>query len=65
MLKGKLQSKLFYCNHLGVSDNDEHDTVSELEEKGIPCEPIRCDAYTDKPMTFFRDPDGLPIEIHE
>jgi len=25
MLKGKLQSELFYCNHLGVSENDERD----------------------------------------
>ena len=31
----------------------------------MPCEPVRLDAYTGKPMTFFRDPDGLPIEIHE
>ncbi len=28
MLKGILQNKLFYCNHLGVSDNDERDIVS-------------------------------------
>jgi glyoxylase I family protein len=41
------------------------DTVAELENAGIPCEPVRLDAYTGKPMTFFRDPDGLPIEIHE
>ena len=26
---------------------------------------MRRHAYTGKPMTFFRDPDGLPIEIHE
>ena len=41
------------------------DTAAELENAGIPCEPVRLDAYTGKPMTFFRDPDGLPIEIHE
>ena len=29
------------------------------------CEPIRVDEYTDKKMTFFFDPDGLPLEIHE
>lgn len=28
MLKGKLQSDLFYCNHLGVSENDEQDIMS-------------------------------------
>ena len=37
----------------------------ELEAKDIPCEPIRFDEYTHKKMTFFHDPDGLPIEIHE
>lgn len=28
-------------------------------------EKIRLDKYTQKRMTFFRDPDGLPIELHE
>ncbi|MBO7108281.1 MAG: VOC family protein, partial [Verrucomicrobia bacterium] len=27
--------------------------------------PIRVDEYTGKKMTFFADPDGLPLEIHE
>ena len=39
--------------------------VRELEAMGIPCEPIRKDTFTGESMTFFRDPDGLPIEIHE
>ena len=39
--------------------------VAELEEKGISCEPVRTDTFTGEKMTFFRDPDGLPIEIHE
>ena len=51
--------------HLAFKVESVADTMSELENKGIPCEPIRRDAYTDKPMTFFRDPNGLPIEIHE
>lgn len=29
------------------------------------CEPIRLDSYTQKKMTFFFDPDGLPLELHE
>ena len=37
--------------------------VAELESKGIPCEPVRTDTFTGEKMTFFRDPDGLPIEI--
>ena len=34
-------------------------------EVGIECEPIRVDDYTGKKMTFFHDPDGLPLELHE
>ena len=41
------------------------DTVRELNKKGIITEPIRVDAYTGKKMTFFSDPDNLPLEIHE
>ena len=37
----------------------------ELEARGVPCEPIRRDPYTGGRMTFFRDPDGLPLELHE
>jgi len=40
-------------------------TVKELAEAGIECEPIRVDDYTGKKMTFFQDPDGLPLELHE
>ena len=40
-------------------------TVKELAEVGIECEPIRMDDYTGKKMTFFHDPDGLPLELHE
>jgi len=38
---------------------------AELEQMGIGCEPIRLDSYTQKKMTFFFDPDGLPLELHE
>ena len=51
--------------HLAFCVHSVDDTVRELESKGIPCEPIRKDTYTNKPMTFFNDPDGLPLEIHE
>ena len=39
--------------------------VNELAEVGGECEPIRVDDYTGKKMTFFHDPDGLPLELHE
>ena len=37
----------------------------ELNAKGIATEPVRLDDYTGKKMTFFHDPDNLPLEIHE
>lgn len=39
--------------------------VAELREKGIETEPVRVDEFTGKRMTFFQDPDGLPLELHE
>lgn len=51
--------------HLAFRVEDVAATVAELAEKGIRCEPIRLDEFTGKPMTFFFDPDGLPLELHE
>lgn len=39
--------------------------IEELEAKGVEVEPVRIDEFTGKKMTFFRDPDGLPLELHE
>jgi glyoxylase I family protein len=44
---------------------DVEAAVAELAQMGIECEPIRLDSYTKKKMTFFFDPDGLPLELHE
>lgn len=51
--------------HLAFQVVSVEETVKELEKSGIVCEPIRIDEYTGKKMTFFADPDGLPLEIHE
>ena len=51
--------------HLAFFVESVEQTVKELAEVGIDCEPIRVDAYTGKKMTFFQDPDGLPLELHE
>lgn len=51
--------------HLAFRVDDVEATVAELEQMGIGCEPIRFDSYTQKKMTFFFDPDGLPLELHE
>ena len=41
------------------------EVVTELEGMGIACEPIRTDVFTHRKMTFFHDPDNLPLELHE
>ena len=46
----------------GISGIEEVDYANSL---GIETEPIREDTFTGKKMTFFHDPDGLPLEIHE
>lgn len=51
--------------HLAFAVSNIKETVKELNQLGIDCEPIRVDEFTGKPMTFFRDPDGLPLELHE
>ena len=51
--------------HLAFCVESVEQTVKELAEVGIKCEPIRVDDYTGKKMTFFHDPDGLPLELHE
>ncbi|MFB1052560.1 VOC family protein [Vibrio diabolicus] len=45
-------------------DNVEH--VKEyLEAREIEVEPIRIDEFTGKAFTFFKDPDGLPLEVYQ
>ena len=51
--------------HLAFRVEDVEAAARDLESLGIPCEPIRRDPYTGGRMTFFRDPDGLPLELHE
>ena len=51
--------------HLAFKVDDIEEAVKWLNEKGIETEPIRWDPYTQKRMTFFRDPDDLPLELHE
>jgi len=51
--------------HLAFAVESVEATVAELNALGIETEPIRIDEVTGKKMTFFFDPDGLPLEIHE
>ena len=51
--------------HLAFHVEDIEPVVAELDARGIETEPIRVDPFTGGRMTFFRDPDGLPLELHE
>ena len=51
--------------HLAFKVESVDEIVIKLNKLGIKTEPIRLDDFTNKKMTFFNDPDGLPIEIHE
>lgn len=51
--------------HLAFKVADIEEVVAKLSKKGIVCEPIRTDDFTGEKMTFFQDPDGLPLELHE
>ena len=51
--------------HLAFHVEDIETAVKWLNDKGIETEEIRWDPYTQKRMTFFRDPDDLPLELHE
>ena len=50
--------------HLAFKVADIEEAVAWLNAKGIETEPVRFDIYTQNRMTFFKDPDGLPLEIH-
>ena len=51
--------------HLALWTDDVEKTAAKLFEKGFAPEPIRRDTFTGEKMTFVKDPDGLPIELHE
>lgn len=51
--------------HLAFYVEDVDAVKQKLEDMGIFVEPIRFDDFTGKKMTFFFDPDGLPLELHE
>ena len=51
--------------HLAFRTENIEKSVADLKAVGIATEPIRMDEYTGKKMTFFHDPDGLPLELHE
>ena len=51
--------------HLAFRVKDVEKVRKELIDLGIKVEELRYDDYTGQKMTFFFDPDGLPLELHE
>ena len=51
--------------HLAFYVEDIEETVAWLNGMGIETDPIGWDAFTNNRYAFFRDPDGLPLELHE
>ena len=51
--------------HLAFHVEDIVPAVAWLNAMGIETEPIRVDPYNGGRFTFFKDPDGLPLELHE
>lgn len=51
--------------HLAFVVDDLDRAIAELEQHGVPVEPVRTDELTGKRFTFFADPDDLPLELYE
>lgn len=51
--------------HLAFHVEDIGPAVTWLNSLGIETEPIREDRVNGGRFTFFKDPDGLPLELHE
>ena len=59
------QPEALGLRHLAFQVENVEKTAAWLNSRGIETEPIRTDTINGGRMTFFRDPDGLPLELHE
>jgi glyoxylase I family protein len=51
--------------HLAFEVDNIEVEVQHLRGVQVEVEDIRIDPWTQKKFTFFKDPDGLPIELYE
>ncbi len=51
--------------HLAFAVENVEQKRAELLQKGIDCEEIRIDEFTNKKFFFIADPDDLPLEFYE
>ena len=51
--------------HLAFSVENIEEKRNEFTRKGLICEDIRIDEFTDRKFFFTQDPDYLPLEFYE
>lgn len=51
--------------HLAFAVENVQQKREELMQKGLDCEEIRIDEFTDRKFFFTQDPDKLPLEFYE
>ena len=51
--------------HLAFRVADIEPAVAWINSRGVETEPVREDKFNGGRFTFFKDPDGLPLELHE
>ena len=51
--------------HLALRTENAEVARENLIAAGYNPEPIRTDTFNDRKLFFVKDPDGLPIELHE
>ena len=51
--------------HLAFAVEDIAAEGAALAAEGVEVEPVRVDPHTGGRFTFFKDPDGLPLELYE
>lgn len=51
--------------HLAFAVSDVEKQREKLLDKGLKCEEIRIDEFTNKKFFFTFDPDDLPLEFYE
>ena len=53
------------ARHIAFHVESVEKAVAWLNSLGIATDPPRCSPFTGKPLAFFYDPDGLPLEVIE
>ena len=59
------QPEALGLRHLAFHVENVEEAAAWLNARGVQTEPVRSDPVNGGRMTFFRDPDGLPLELHE